>query len=158
MESRISPSRAIWSAIIGLLIWIFYKGIWDLAHATNFAKERGVEDAGFLAQIVLFSGIGNAVEFVAWFVLAVLLWIVPYRLGHRAALVAALLGAASLYLVSALTLFFFNGGASGEIDWSRFQPGLISMVHFAAAGAVAAFASQFAQIRSDAGELVEDFN
>ncbi|WP_395646207.1 hypothetical protein [Terricaulis sp.] len=158
MEARLSPSRAIWSAIIGLLIWVLYKGIWDLAHVMNFAKARGVDDAAFLAQGVLFSALGNAVEFVVWFALAALLWIVPYRFGQRGLFVAAFLGAACLFFLSALTLLFFSGDSSAEIDWDRLRPGPISMVHFAVAGGVAAFASQFAQVRTDAGDLVEDFN
>lgn len=143
---------------MGLLIWVFYKGIWSLAHVLNFVEARGIDDPGFVMQSVVFDAIGNAVEFAVWFGVAALLWILPYRTGHRGALLAGVLGAVSLCLVSATTVFLLSRQETGEIDWTAFKPGVISAVHFAAAGAVAAVTSQMAQVRDDADALVEDFN
>ena len=92
MASQLALPRALRAVAMGLLIWVFYKGIWSLAHVLNFVEARGIDDPGFVMQSVVFDAIGNAVEFAVWFGVAALLWILPYRTGHR----GALLGLASV--------------------------------------------------------------
>lgn len=128
---KTSGSRITCAYFVGLILWTVFRSVWL---APRYAKVSDLISAWDFWSL----GLGAvALEFVLYFGFATVLWIVLRQRFKQGAILAATLGAVSFLLVAGAARAFVIAGDTLDIGWHALLPGIGSVAHMVAAGAIA---------------------
>ena len=124
---------------VGGFAWVIYRGVWGLwRYVDRSADDPGYDMWAFAPEVLGFSALVSAFEFVVCFVIAGLAWLALSGMPRWGWVRAGVIGAAAFYLVNATAFLFLPAYLLPPegITWRSLLPGPMTIAHLTAAALV----------------------